>query len=460
MLTKIIRLITLGLLIVPLALALNRQSRQAAPPAPPNLLFLISDDHSASDLGCYGNRVVQTPNLDRMAREGMRFENAFVASPQCSPSRSAVLTGRSPHATGTSRLHGPLRAEYPTILESLKGQGYYTGAYRKVHLGDEFQKRWDFTATAKESFATFFTQRPKDRPFYLHIGFTDPHRPYQPGAFTPPHDPAKVAVPAYLPDTPEVRRDLALYHDAIARMDGEVGQILSLLDEQGLPDNTLIIFTGDNGMAFPGSKATLYEPGVRVPLLARWPGKIRSGEVSDDLISLIDLRPTWLEAAGLKSLDAMEGRSFLARLLGLAYSPREAVFFERNWHDNVDLIRGVRTRQFKLIQNYRPELPYRPTLDHAEPSLSWAAILALKQAGKLSPQFDRRFFQAPRPQVELYDLERDAWETNNLASDPAHADTVKRLQQMLSEWMLRTNDFLPPPVGAFPGAMYKNVNPL
>lgn len=165
----------------------------------PNFVFLISDDHRAADLGCYGNSSIHTPNLDRLAREGMRFENAFPTSPQCSPSRSSILAGRSPHAIGTSRLHSPMPARQETIIELLTSAGYFLGAYRKVHQGEEFQKRWNFVGDAKESFAAFFEKRPKDRPFYLHIGFTDPHRPYQRGAFSPPHDPDKVMVPGFLP---------------------------------------------------------------------------------------------------------------------------------------------------------------------------------------------------------------------------------------------------------------------
>lgn len=425
----------------------------------PNFVFLISDDHSAADLGCYGNSSIHTPNLDRLAREGMRFENAFPTSPQCSPSRSSILAGRSPHAIGTSRLHSPMPARQETIIELLTSAGYVLGAYRKVHQGEEFQKRWNFVGDAKESFAAFFEKRPKDRPFYLHVGFTDPHRPYQRGAFSPPHDPDKVMVPGFLPDTPKVREELALYYDEIARMDRECGELLQLLERQGLVENTLVIFTADNGMPFPGAKGTLYEAGVRVPLIARWPGKIKPGQLNPELVSLIDLPVTWLEAAGLDIPAYAEGHSLVGAFLGGSHHPRQVVFFERNWHDNLDLIRGVRTDRYKLIQNYKPELPYRPIFDVLE-SPTWENILQLKQARKLTSQDEQRFFHAPRPQVELYDLQNDPGENTNLAQDPAHQQTLQKLQQLLSRWMSDTNDFLPPPVGAFTGEKYKNKNPL
>ncbi|HYZ84882.1 MAG TPA: sulfatase-like hydrolase/transferase, partial [Bryobacteraceae bacterium] len=227
---------------------------------PPNLVFLISDDHSWTDLGCYGNAAARTPNLDRLAAQGMRFTNCFVTSPQCSPNRSAILTGMPSHQTATSRLHAPMPDEQPTVLEGLRERNYYLGAFRKVHQGPNFDKRWDFYGDEKTSFASFFQKRPKDRPFFLHVGFIDPHRPYPGKAFDPPTDPAKVPIPHWLPDTPEIRRDLADYLDEIARMDRESGEVLRLLEQQGLADNTLVVFTGDNGMPFPPrAKGTLYE---------------------------------------------------------------------------------------------------------------------------------------------------------------------------------------------------------
>jgi arylsulfatase A-like enzyme len=160
---------------------------------------------------------VTSPNLDRLAAEGARFSNCFVASPQCSPNRSAIVTGRTPHTTSTSRLHTPLPDWEPTFLEPLKSRGYFTGAYRKVHQGAAFDKRWDFYGAARQPFSTFFEKLPQGRPFFLHVGFTEPHRPYRRGVFTPPHDSARVRVPEFLPDLPEVREDLAMYYDFIPR---------------------------------------------------------------------------------------------------------------------------------------------------------------------------------------------------------------------------------------------------
>jgi arylsulfatase A-like enzyme len=424
--------------------AAAQPSRSQPGSSPPNILFLISDDHSQSGMGCYGNPVVQTPNLDRLSREGMRFTSAFVISPQCSPSRSSIFTGQAPHTTGTSRLAAPLRAHHTNVVDLLKGAGYHTGAYGKVHLGKEFESKFDFRAGPGGKFAQFFETRPKGKPFFLWVGFIDPHRDYEKGAFSPPHDPAKVAVPAFLPDTPEVREDLALYYDEIARMDKESGEVLALLEKEKLGENTLVVFAADNGMPFPGAKGSLYEAGIKVPLIARWPGKIPAGRASDEILSLMDLAPTWLEAAGLPVPPSLQGKSFLNVLLGKPNQGREMIFSERNFHDNLDLVRCVRTRQYKLIQNYRPELPYNPTADLAR-SPTWGTILALNKAGKLDSKLQERYFRAPRPTVELYDLEKDPGEFTNLAGDPAHAATLRRLQGHLRTWMDETNDFLPLP---------------
>jgi len=431
--------------------SLMKSSLAAATPAvaqaqanPPNILFLISDDHSKPDLGCYGNAVIQTPNLDRMASEGMRFDNCSVSSPQCSPNRSSIFTGCAPHTTSTSRLHTPMPDWEPTFLEPLKDRGYFVGAFRKVHQGAEFDKRWDFYGSAKEPFAKFFDALPKGRPFFLQAGFTDPHRRYYPGAFSPPHDPKKIRVPNFLPDTPAVREDLAHYYDFIARMDGECGQIFELLRPRGHEGNTLVIFTGDNGMPFPRAKGTCYDPGIQVPLLAWWPGRIQAGSVKQELISHVDLPVTWLEAAGIPKPKKMQGRSFLSLLLGRPYEPREAVFSERNWHDNFDPIRAVRTRRWKLIFNAAPHFRYRPAWD-LEDSPTWKSYLEEGRRGGLS-RLHMRLLEPARPILELYDLEKDPDEFHNLATDPVHAEVLQDMIRRLSEWMHQTFDYLPPGV--------------
>lgn len=411
--------------------------------APPNIVFLISDDHTAADLGCYGNAHIRTPHLDRLAAQGVRFTRCFVASPQCSPNRSALFTGCTPHTTATSRLHTPMPPWEPSFLEAIRAKGYFTGALRKVHQGDAFQNRFDYAdASRNASFEPFFDKLPAGRPFFLHYGFTDPHRPYRAGAVNPPHDPARVRLPNFLPDTPEVRTDLVHYHDFISRMDAECGRLLDFLDRRGLANNTLIVFTGDNGMPFPGAKGTCYDPGIHVPLLVRWPGVAPAGSVNPALISHVDLPATWLDAAGLPVPGKMQGRSILPVLRSPSAPFRDEIFSERNWHDNFDPIRAVRTARYKLIFNAAPHFPYRPAWD-LEASPSWAAIQRLSRSAAV-PAHLQRLLNPTRPVLELYDLDADPDEFHNLITDPKHAAARENLLKRLSLWMHQTYDFLPP----------------
>lgn len=412
---------------------------------PVNILFLISDDHTAADLGAYGNTTVTSPHLDRLAREGMRFDKCFVTSPQCSPNRSAIFTGATAHTTGTSRLHVPLPDWEPSIVDYLKSKNYYTGVYRKHHHGPGFQKRLDFYGNAQTPWRNFFDSIPQGKPFFLQAGFTDPHRPYKPGAFSPPHDPSKVKVPDFLPDWPEVRQDLAHYYDFIARMDNEVGQIMDILKGKGLAENTLVLMTGDNGMPFPRAKGTLYEAGIHVPLIAWMPGKIAGGSVKQELISHIDFAPTWMDLAGLKPTPKMQGRSFLPLLLGQPYQKRSEIFSERNWHNSFDPMRCVRTETHKLIFNAAPHFPYRPPSD-LEDSPTWQTMLARRKAG--NPVHLRHLFNPTRPILQLHDLQADPLELDNRIDAPSFKDMRLDLEARLTKWMNDTYDFLPPSGGA------------
>lgn len=414
----------------------------------PNIVFLVSDDQSAEDLGCYGNPAIHTPNLDRIAHEGMRFTHVFATAPSCSPNRSAIFTGCIAHTTSTSRLHTPLPDWEITFLDLLKSKGYYVGAYRKVDQGPQFDRRWNFYRQSGASFEEFFNNVPAGRPFFLQVGFTDPHRPYREGAFSPPHEPLKVRVPAFLPDCEETRRDIALYYDAIARMDAECGTILDILRRRNLEGDTLVMFTSDNGMPFARAKGTCYEAGLRVPLLARWPGRIKPGSVATDLISHLDLPMTWLAVAGIGKPLKMQGASFFDLLLGRPQTSRRELFAERNWHVYFDPIRCIRTRQYKLIFNAAPQMPYRPGHDK-DTGPAWQYYLKLAQQGKLSA-LHMRLLDPSRPMFELYDLENDPNEFHNLETDPKYAEVLDQLKRRLSDWMHETYDFLPPLFRAHP----------
>ncbi len=277
--------------------------------ARPNVILFIADDLGYDDLGVTGDPVARTPHIDGLARSGMRFERAFVTASSCSPSRSSLITGRYPHSTDAEELHWPLPASQVTFVEKLKQAGYWTAAAGKWHLGDAIKNRFDqvreanpagfqlpaggggstrlvggqgAAASGCDQWVPTLSERPRDRPFFLWLASFDPHRDYEPGSIARPHRPEEVVVPPDLPDHPEVRRDLALYHDEISRLDDYVGQVLAEVERQGVDGETLILFLSDNGRPFPRSKTTLYDSGIRTPLIARWPGRIAPGSVSPD----------------------------------------------------------------------------------------------------------------------------------------------------------------------------------
>lgn len=307
----------------------------AAAPARPNLILIIADDMAWDDCGAYGNKAVRTPNLDRFAREGMRFDRAFLTASSCSPSRSSMITGRYPHSTDAEQLHWPLPKAQVTFAEKLKAAGYWTAAVGKWHLGNEVKDRFDVVheagaggfqlqvdadGKAKKMIAEkdesgcaewipTLQARPKDKPFFLWLAALDPHRDYQEKAIPNPHKPADVIVPPYLPDAPDTRRDLALYYDEITRLDGFIGQVLAELEKQGVAENTVIVFLSDNGRPFPRCKTTLYDSGIKTPFLARWPGQVKPGSVCGSLVSSVDLARRFWNSLGFQFRQASRGRA-------------------------------------------------------------------------------------------------------------------------------------------------------
>jgi arylsulfatase A-like enzyme len=449
----------------------------AAEPVRPNILLVLSDDHSVPHVGCYGNKDIQTPNLDRFAAEGLRLDRTYVACPQCVPSRAAIMSGRSPVAIQMTRFSAPLSLDVKVFPELLRAHGYYSGvAGRTYHLDGSrlppesekvfdkydlrtFPKRLDYVKVAggrREAmiaqYREFLDQVPKGKPFVLQLCFSDPHRPLDRNAIPKPHDPAKLRLPAHYPDTKLVRDDFARYYDEIARFDGDFGSVLDELSKRGLADNTLVVFMGDNGASQLRGKGTLYEFGVHVPLIVRWPGKVKAGSTTSELISGEDLAPTFLEVAGAAVPKEMTGRSFLKLLRGEAFEGRRYVFAERGAHGSglptnsaaFDLGRCVISARYKLIYNALWQLPYTPVDFANEPF--WKELRRIHEDGKLSPAMSKLYFSPTRPMFELYDLEADPAEMNNLAGAAETAAVEKELKAVLQEWMILQRDFLPLPV--------------
>ncbi len=447
---------------------------------PPNILVVLSDDHSGAHLGCAGDPDVRTPHLDKLAAAGVWFDRAYVACPQCVPSRAAIMTGRSPVAIQMTRFSAPLPADVVTFPELLRAKGYFAGlAGRGFHLDGSrnppeseavfeklklrtFPGRLDFVRVGAgrgqplEQFREFLGAVPAGKPWVLQLGFSDPHRPLDCAAFDPPHDPAKLTLPAHYPDTPLVRADYARYLDEIARLDADVGAVLAELDARKLAASTLVVFMGDNGASQLRGKGTLYEFGVRVPLVVRWPGVVAPGRVADDLVSGEDIAPTLLEAAGVAVPAAMTGKSFVKRLRGEAFEGRKYAFSERGAHggalptnsSNFDLGRCVVSRRHKLVYNALWQLPYAPVDFGADEF--WKDLRKRHDAGTLPDTFGKLYFAPSRPMFELFDLSADPAELVNLAGTPAAAGVEQELKAALQEWMIRERDFLPLPVPPAP----------
>lgn len=407
----------------------------------PNFIVFIADDMAWNDCGAYGHPKIRTPNIDQLAREGMRFESAFLTCSSCSPSRSSLITGRYPHNTGAGQLHQPLPGDQVTFVEFLKKAGYYTAAAGKWHLGKATVRKFDTVHEKMNVWVETLAERPKDQPFFMWFAFSDPHRGYQKNTITDPHSAEDAVIPPFIPDRPAVREDFAMYYDEITRLDGVVGRVLEELKSQGETDNTMVVFLSDNGRPFPRCKTTVYDSGVKTPWIVKWPSKVKPGSTTDSLISSIDLAPTILKAAGLSPTSTFQGKSFLPILEDPQTEIQDEVFAEHNWHDFDDHGRAVRTAKYKYIRNYYTDIPNTPPAD-AVRSPTYQTMLELKDKGELTPE-QMQCFQVPRPKEELYDLANDPYELHNLADNESHAKTLVMMRKRLDDWETRTGDAVP-----------------
>ncbi len=438
----------------------------------PNIILFIADDMSWDDCGAYGNPHVRTPNIDKLAKDGMRFTHAFLTISSCSPSRASIITGRYPHNTDADELHWPLPKEKVTFVEKLKAAGYWCGAAGKWHLGDAMRDRFDavkevdtsgfqlptgkageagkFIETTKgdaksgcADWVPLLKERDKAKPFFLWLAALDPHRPYDDKISVPPHDPKTVRVAPYHPDTPKVREDYRVYYDEIARLDRFVGDVLAEVGKQGESENTVVLFISDNGRPFPRDKTTIYDSGIKTPWIVRWPAKVKAGSECSGLVSAVDIAPTFLKLAGVKNGGSnFEGKDFSGLLTDPSKKVQDFVFAEKNWHDYEDHARCARSERFKYIRNNYHDLPLTPPAD-AVRSPTYEEMLRLrKEEGKLN-EAQLRCFLKPRPKEEFYDCVADPHELKNLAGDPAFAEELARHRKALETWAVRTGDKIP-----------------
>ncbi len=417
----------------------------------PHILVITCHD-LGRHLGCYAIESVRSPHLDRLAADGARFERAFCTAPQCSPSRASLATGRYPHSNGVMGLtHESFDWDlYPGERHTaarLAESGYETHLFGFQHVTRQIDKLGfqhlhvqggDHTCSAStasgdtgaedvgSAVEAFLRSARSQAPLYIEINFFEPHRPYDFGGIQP-DSVAGVFVPPYLPQIPEAHAELAALQGSIHTVDRTIGRVLDTLEQVGLARQTLVIFSADHGLAMPRAKCTLYDPGIGIALLVRWPeGGVPAGLVVPELVSNIDVLPTMLEAAGLVPPEEVQGTSFLPLLQGAVYQPRQEIYAEKTFHSYYDPMRCVRTERYKYIRNFE-------------------AAFAVEVPGdvQLGPIFrsDPGRYSTDRSQtIEFYDLLTDPLEQHNLTGSPELKTVERELDQRLWQWMEQTQD--------------------
>lgn len=418
-----------------------------------NVIYVICHD-IGKEWGIYGSPF-ETPNIDRFAKNGIVFNQAFCSSPCCSPSRGCAMTGKTAHSNGLAGLANPgwewsLPQNSRTIVDDFNEHGYET-----VHSGMQHERQSKYenhyqtmlesvgwVENAVDAAIKFLTGRSRtDRPFYLNVGTSEVHsgqwetykhdRNHNRGAELYGSVPLKEGCwPSYLPDLPELRKEWAAFHGCVRYWDSHIGRLLDAIVELGYSHDTLVIITTDHGVAAHRSKGTVYKEGVEVALAMQAPGGA-AGSTVEHLIPNIDLLPTILEACGLPVRDDVQGRSFLPLLAGGSYEPNRQLFIERNFHDDFDPMRSIRTPDYTLIENFDTSMPY---------------CHLPNEVTKLKSDYRTWFTElwpegtTPRPRLELFDRKKDPAEVVNVADKPSCAEIVQKLRTKLHRWMKETDD--------------------
>ncbi len=407
----------------------------------PNIVLITNHD-IGQHIGCYGVKTVSTPSIDGLANEGMRFENSFCSAPQCSPSRASIYTGRYPHSNGVMglthwRFAWDLNPGEKHLATLLKEQGYQTALAGVMHEARDVRKigfdhldldyhNYTCDVVAEKAEKYLKDNQKAQKPFYLQIGFFEPHRPFDFGG-AKPDDEKGVFVPPYLVDDADSQKEFAEYQGAIKNVDRAIGRIIRAVDKYNLRENTIFIYSADHGIPFPRAKCSIFDPGLQVPFIIRFPARgWTGGKVFKEMISNVDYLPTIMEAIGADIPENVQGKSFASLLDRRPYSPRKEIFGEMTYHEHYDPMRCIRTEKYKLIAYFstapflmNPSQSYRPACITKEPPDPSAAY---------------------HDYLHLYDLQKDPLESKNLADDPAYSKVKKDLATRLFKWMKDTND--------------------
>lgn len=453
-------LLTLCLLIIVIQYSCRPKAKTEI--VKPNILVLMSDNHYYEHLGCYGDNVIKTPNIDRIAMEGVRFINAYCASPSCTPARGAMLTGQEIWRLGEgANLWSTLPDSLITYQEVLEEAGYFAGHDRKGWGPGNYEaggRNKNPAGTTYKNFREFLDKNTENKPWSYFLSSRKPHRPFKYGAAEKAGlNIDSVKVPPYLPDSREVRSDICDYYNEIMNFDKQVKEAMDLLKEKGISENTLVVVCADNGWMMPRGLANLYDFGTKVPMIISWPGKIKANRIVNDFVSLNDLAPTFLEFAGESVPVNMTAKSLKNILMseqqGRIEEERNRVFIARERHALVRRNglgypgRAIRTDDFLYIRNYEPDRwpagdpPLFGDIDahmlqYESPTKEYMMI------HKDDPEVKKLYEQAflKRPEEELFDLKKDPYQMNNVAYLEEYQDIKVRLAAQLREYLMETND--------------------
>ncbi len=406
----------------------------------PNVVWIIADD-LGPELGCYGYPDVATPNLDRLAASGARYTHAFSTSPVCSPSRTAFQTGQYQTTVGghhhDTRIKPELPDSIPTVTGLMRRAGYFVSNGKGSPVAEKrvAKSHFNFVYDASEFFDGFdWSQRAEGQPFFAQVQIKEPHRAFVKSDRPRPDAP----IPPYYPDHPVTRADWANYLASIEVLDQKVGAVLDRLDAEGLADNTLVIFFGDHGRPHVRGKQWLYDGGLHVPLILRWPSVIEPGTVMDPLASLLDLMPTTLGAAGVDVPGGVMKELPGVDLLDANWKGHAQLFAARDrCGDAVDRIRSVRTEDFKYIRNFHPEIPY---LQHSGYKKLSYPVETLMKVMHAQGRWDSLLMAETRPREELYHLATDPHEMQNLAQDPKYTTKLVEMREAVDQWIVASGD--------------------
>ncbi|MCB1229412.1 MAG: sulfatase [Verrucomicrobiae bacterium] len=412
--------------------------------AKPNFVFIIADDLTHRELGCYGGQA-KTPNIDRFAAEGMRFTRCFQAAPMCSPTRHNIYTGLYPVKSGAYPNHTFAKDGTHSVCHYLGDLGYRVALSGKTHIGprDVFPFEYSGEDNNPDMAAVdklLGESKDSGTPFCLFACSNEPHTPWNKGDPSA-YPPEKVVLPPYHVDTPETRDGWSRYLAEITYFDGQVGQILDLLDKHQLSENTLVIVTTEQGNSMPFAKWTLYDSGLQTAFIARWPGRVKPGSVSDAMIEYVDVLPTFVEAAGGTPDPVLEGKSLLPLLRGESDHHKDFVYGIQTTRGTINSpdhfgIRSIRSDRYKLIVNLTPEVTFTNACTQSPEFVSW---VEKAKAGDTDAAEKVRRYQHRSP-VELYDIKNDPFEWENLADDAGHTETISDLRERLEAWMASQGD--------------------